>query len=295
MGSVGPLPTLYPDFDDPLRQAMRREVELLFDNIIREDRSVVDLLTANDTFVNERLAKHYGIPNIYGSQFRHVTLPPALDVRRGLLGKGAFLIPTAKPERNSPVVRGKWIMSNIFGMSPPDPPPDVPALPPRAADPNAKEPTMRQKMLDHRVRADCVQCHRMMDPIGFSLENFDAIGLWRSHDEGQDIDASSQTFDGTNINGPNDLRNWIVGKYSNTFVQLAAEKLMTYALGRGVEYQDMPLIRAIARDAHKNGNRFSSLVLGVVKSQPFQMNMKVEGAPAPLAAALRTTSDKGNN
>ncbi len=296
MASVGPLPTLYPDFDDPLRQAMRREVELLFDSIIREDRSVVDLLTANDTFVNERLAKHYGIPNIYGSQFRRVQLPPALDVRRGLLGKGALLIPTSKPERNSPVVRGNWVMTNILGMKAPDPPPDVPALPPRAADPNAKEPTMRQKMEMHRVRADCVQCHRLMEPIGFALENFDAVGLWRSHDEGQPIDASSQTFDGTTIDGPNGLRNWIVKGYSNTFVQLAAEKLMTYGLGRGVEYQDMPLVRAIARDAHKNGDRFSSLVLGVVKSKPFQMNMKVEGPTAPLAATVRTTtSEKGNN
>jgi hypothetical protein len=296
MAAVGPLPTLYPDFDDPLRQAMRREVELLFDSIIREDRSVVDLLTANDTFVNERLAKHYGIPNVYGSHFRRIQLPPAMDVRRGLLGKGSFLIPTAKPERNSPVVRGNWVMTNILGMKAPDPPPDVPALPPRAADPNAKEPTMRQKMEMHRVRADCVQCHRLMEPIGFALENFDAIALWRSHDEGQPIDAASQTFDGTNINGPNDLRNWIVSKYSNTFVQLAAEKLMTYALGRGVEYQDMPLVRAIARDAHKSGDKFSSLVMGVVKSKPFQMNMKVEGATAPLAATVSTpSSDKGNN
>jgi hypothetical protein len=154
---------------------------------------------------------------------------------------------------------------------------------------------VRERLEKHREEKTCAACHQIMDPIGFSLENFDAIGLWRSHDEGQAIDASSQTFDGTNINGPNDLRNWIVSKYSNTFVQLAAEKLMTYALGRGVEYQDMPLVRAIARDAHKNGDRFSSLVLGVVKSKPFQMNMKVEGAPAPLAATVRTTSDKGNN
>src|SRR5262249_7601127 len=166
--SAGPLPLLYPDFDDPLRQAMRREVELLFDSIVREDRSVIELLTADYTFVNERLAKHYGIPNVYGSQFRRVTLGPAMDDRRGLIGKGAFLVTTAKPERTSPVTRGKWIMTNILGMSPPDPPPDVPPLPARVADAtgNAKEPTMRQKMLDHRVRSDCVQCHSMMDPIG---------------------------------------------------------------------------------------------------------------------------------
>ena len=184
--SVGPLPMVYPDFDDPLRQAMRREVELLFDSIVREDRSIVDLLTADYTFVNERLAKHYGIPNIYGSQFRRVTLGPDMEVRRGLLGKGAFLTTTSKPERTSPVTRGKWIMTNILGMSPPDPPPDVPPLKPKAADAagNAKEPTMRQKMMEHRVRADCIQCHKLMDPIGFALENFDGVGSWRTQDEG---------------------------------------------------------------------------------------------------------------
>src|SRR5437867_7534754 len=184
--AVGPIPMLFPDFDDPLRQAMRREVELLFDSIVREDRNVTDLLTADYTFINERLAKHYGIPNIYGSQFRRVTLGPDMDVRKGLTGKGAFLVTTAKPERTSPVTRGKWIMTNILGMSPPDPPPNVPPLPPRMTDAagNAKEPSMRQKMLDHRVRSDCIQCHSMMDPIGFALENFDAIASWRTHDEG---------------------------------------------------------------------------------------------------------------
>src|SRR6185503_15600988 len=190
--SVGPLPLLYPDFDDPLRQAMRREVELLFDSIIREDRNVMDLLTADDTFVNERLAKHYGIPNIYGSQFRRVTLGPDMDARRGLLGKGAFLVTTSKPERTSPVTRGKWVMTNVLGVSPPDPPAEVPPLPPRVADAagNAAEPTMRQKMLDHRVRPDCVQCHSLMDPIGFALENFDGVGTWRTEDEGTKVDAS---------------------------------------------------------------------------------------------------------
>src|SRR6267378_560802 len=284
--AVGPLPMLYPDFDDPLRQAMRREVELLFDSIVREDRNVVELLTADYTFVNERLAKHYGIPNIYGSQFRRVTLGPDMDLRRGLLGKGAILTTTSKPERTSPVTRGKWVMTNILGMSPPDPPPDVPALKPKAGDAagNAKEPTMRQKMLDHRVRADCVQCHSLMDPIGFSLENFDGIGLWRSHDEGTPVDASAQLFDGTKINGPADLRNWLA-TYHDQFVEVVAEKLLTYALGRGVEYQDMPLVRAIARDAGRDGNKFSALVLGVVRSKPFQMNMK-QDVPAPTSAAI---------
>jgi len=290
--SVGPLPLLYPDFDDPLRQAMRREVELLFDSIIREDRSVMDLLTAGDTFVNERLAKHYGIPNIYGSQFRRVTLGPDMDARRGLLGKGAFLVTTSKPERTSPVTRGKWILTNVLGVSPPDPPPDVPPLPPRVADAagNATEPTMRQKMLDHRVRPDCVQCHSLMDPIGFSLENFDGIGIWRTHDGDAAVDPTGQLFDGAKIDGPAALRKWL-GTYSTQFVQVVTEKLLVYALGRGVEYQDMPVVRAIARDAVRNQNRFSALVLGVVNSKPFQMNMKVAD-PMPSHAVDSANRDR---
>jgi Protein of unknown function (DUF1588)/Protein of unknown function (DUF1585)/Protein of unknown function (DUF1592) len=271
-------------------------VELLFDSIVREDSSVVDLLTADYTFVNERLAKHYGIPNVYGSQFRRVTLGPDMDLRRGLLGKGAILTTTAKPERTSPVVRGKWVMTNILGMSPPDPPPDVPALPARPVDAtgNAHEPTMRQKMLDHRVRADCIQCHSLMDPIGFSLENFDGIGLWRTQDEGQPIDPAAQVFDGTKISGPSALRQWLLG-YSDQFVEVVAEKLLTYALGRGVEYQDMPLVRAIAREAGRNNNRFSALVLAVVKSKPFQMNMKVPEPVQQTASTLNKDSKKGSN
>jgi hypothetical protein len=295
----GPLPLLYPDFDDPLRQAMRREVELLFGSIVAEDRSIVDLLTADYTFVNERLAKHYGIPNVYGSNFKRVQLGEAFDNRRGLLGKGAFLVTSAKPERTSPVTRGKWIMTNILGMSPPDPPQDVPPLPPRAGDfaGNAKEPTMRQKMMVHRTAgAACAQCHQLMDPIGFALENFDAIGVWRTQDESQAIDTSAQTFDGTAIDGPAGLRGWLVSKYSNLFVEVATEKLLTYALGRGLEHRDMPLVRAIARDARANNSRFSALVLGVVRSQPFQMNTK---APAPTpgqVADIRAVSaEKGNH
>ena len=287
--AVGPIPMLFPDFDDPLRQAMRREVELLFDSIVREDRNVTDLLTADYTFINERLAKHYGIPNIYGSRFRRVTLGPDTDVRKGLTGKGAFLVTTAKPERTSPVTRGKWIMTNILGMSPPDPPPNVPPLPPRMTDAagNAKEPSMRQKMLDHRVRSDCVQCHSMMDPIGFSLENFDAIASWRTHDEGNPVDPAATVFDGTKINGPTGLRTWLA-TYSDQFVEVVAEKLLTYALGRGVEYQDMPLVRSLARDAAKNGNKFSALVLGIVKSKPFQMNMKMQ------ETSIQPNKEKGN-
>lgn len=274
-----PLPNLYPNFDDPLRQAMRREVELLFDNMVREDRPVSELLTADYTFVNERLAKHYGIPNIYGSQFRRVTLGPDMDIRKGLTGKGAFLATTSKPERTSPVTRGKWIMTNILGMSPPDPPANVPPLPVRAADAtgNAKEPSMRQRMQEHRVRADCIQCHQMMDPIGFSLENFDGIAMWRTQDGGENIDAAAQVFDGTRIDGPVGLRNWLVG-YSGQFVQVVSEKLLIYALGRGVNHDDMPLIRDIARQAGRENNRFSAIVMSVVKSRPFQNNMKLDTA-----------------
>ena len=275
MESAGPLPTVYPDFDDPLRRAMRREVELLFDSIVREDRSVIDLLTADYTFVNERLAQHYGIPGIYGSQFRRITLGPDLDVRRGLIGKGAFLTATSKPERTSPVTRGKWIMANLLGVGPPDPPADVPPLKPHAADAagNAKEPTVRQKMQEHQVRADCVQCHKLMDPIGFSLENFDGVGSWRTDDEGTPVDASAEVFDGTKVDGPAALRQWLAS-YGDRVVEVAAEKLLAYGLGRGVEYQDTPLVRSIARNAARDGNRFSALVLGVVRSKPFQMNTK---------------------
>ncbi len=283
-----PLPMRYPDFDDPLRQAMRREVELLFENIVREDRPITELLTADYTFVNERLAKHYGTPNIYGSQFRRVTLGKDMEIRKGLTGKGAFLLTTSKPDRTSPVARGKWIMTNILGMSPPDPPADVPPLKPKTTDStgNIKPQTMRQMMIEHRVRADCIQCHSLMDPIGFSLENFDAIASWRPTDDGAAIDSSAQVFDGTKIEGPIGLRNWLTG-YSDQFVQVVTEKLMTYAMGRGMEYQDMPLIRAMSREVNRNGNKFSALVMAVVKSKPFQMNMKLE-------TSNQTINQKGN-
>jgi hypothetical protein len=182
-------------------------------------------------------------------------------------------------------------------MSPPDPPPDVPPLPPRAADAtgNMKEPTMRQKMLDHRVRQDCIQCHSMMDPIGFSLENFDGIGLWRTIEEGTAVDPTTQVYDGTRIDGPAGLRKWLLG-YSDQFVEVVGEKLLTYGLGRGVDYQDMPLVRSIARDAARTGNKFSALVLSVVKSKPFQMNMKIEEpAAAQTASAGNRDSKKGSN
>jgi hypothetical protein len=277
LDAQSPLPMVYPDFDDPLRQAMRREVEMLFDSIRTEDRSIVDLLTADYTYVNERLAKHYGVPYIYGSQFRRITLGPDMEVRKGLLGKGAVLVTTAKPDRNSPVTRGKWIISTLLGVPPPDPPPNVPLLMPKPADSrgNAKALSMRQSMLDHRVREDCIRCHSLMDPIGFTLENFDAIALWRTQDAGEKILGSEVMYDGTKVEGPVGLRKWLVG-YSDQYVRVATEKLLTYALGRGVEAEDMPTVRKIVRDAARTKYSFSSLVLGVVKSEPFRKNMKVQ-------------------
>ncbi len=275
--TTNPLPMIYSDFDDPLRQAMRSEVEMLFETIIREDRPVIDLLDADYTFVNERLASHYGIPNVYGSRFRRVRLEDAYDVRRGLLGKGAVLATTSKPERNSPVTRGKWIMTNILGVSPPDPPPDVSQLEanPEDARGNAPARSMRQKMADHQVRPDCVQCHRLMDPIGFALENFDATGAWRTEDGGEMIEVDDTVYDGTQIYGPASLREWLLS-YSDQFVRVATGKLLTYGLGRGVEFDDMPVVRSIVNNAAGNGYRFSDLVLGVVNSPPFRMNMKLE-------------------
>jgi hypothetical protein len=193
------------------------------------------------------------------------------------------------------VTRGKWIMTNILGVSPPDPPADVPPLPTREVDArgSVREPTMRERMIEHRVRADCVQCHRLMDPIGFALENFDAVGLWRSHDGGTLVDASGQLFDGTTIDGPVALRKWLTG-YSPQFVRVTVEKLLTYALGRGVDYQDMPLVRAMARDASQDRGRFSSLVMGIVKSAPFQMNTTLEQHDEPAGTtARRVSGDRG--
>ena len=292
LDATAPLPLIYPDFDDPLRQAMRREVELLFDTIVREDRNILELLTADYTFVNERLAKHYGIKNIYGSQFRRVPLGPGMEARQGLLGKGAFLATTSKPERTSPVTRGKWVMTNLLGMPPPARPPTCRRCRRAPGDPNAKEPTMRQKMLDHRVRQDCVQCHRLMDPIGFALENFDAIGLWRTTDEGTPVDPKAQTFDNTQIDGPQQLRDWLTTKYDDQFVSVATEKLLTYALGRGVEYRDMPLVRAIARETHQEQRPL--LVDGAGRRQepavPDEHEGRARRPRAPRARARRPTT-----
>jgi hypothetical protein len=274
--SSTPEGVVYPDFDDNLRQAFRTEAEMFFDSIIREDRSVIDLLNGDYTFVNERLAAHYGIPNVYGSHFRRVKLDGALDVRRGLLGKGSFELVTSIADRTSPVQRGKWVMSNILGVIPPDPPPNVPALKDTGTG-GTGEQTMRQRMEQHRANPACAGCHKMMDPIGFALENFDGIGTWRTKEFGQQVDGAGQLVDGTKINGVVDLRNALV-RYSPQFVRTITEKLMTYALGRGVEYDDMPVVRAIVKDSAAHDYRFSSILMGIVKSEPFQMNRAPEAA-----------------
>ena len=268
-----PVVQLFPDFDDNLRQAFRREVELFFDSVIREDRNVVDLLTADYTFVNERLAKHYGIPHIYGSQFRRVILGPEFENRRGLLGKGAILTVSAQPNRTSLVQRGKWILQNVLGTQPPSPPPF--AVPPLDASKSTdgKPLTLRQQMEMHRKVEPCASCHKIMDPIGIAMENFDAIGRWRTEDEGSPIDSSGVLVDGTKMNGVGDLRQALL-RYSDQFVRTLTEKLLTYAMGRGVEYYDMPVVRSIVRDAARNDYRFSSLIIGIVKSDAFQVNMK---------------------
>ncbi len=263
--NANPDVTVFPDFDDNLRQGFQRETEMLFESIMREDRPVLDLLDANYTFVNERLAKHYGIPNVYGPDFRRVTLPN--DARRGLLGQGSLLLVTSNANRTSPVIRGKWILENLLGSQAPLPPPDVPPL---EEKPTATAKSVRERIEQHRANPACASCHKIMDPIGLALENFDAIGRWRTTDEGVTIDASGQLVDGTVIDGPASLRKAMLGR-SDAFVGSMTEKLLMYGMGREIKYYDMPAVRVVMKDAAKNRYRFSDLVMGVVKSAPFQM------------------------
>jgi hypothetical protein len=276
--ATSPDGVIYPDWDNELREGFQRETELFFDSIMREDRNVVDLLTADHTFVNERLARHYGIPNIYGSHFRRVTLGPELDYRRGLLGKGSFLsITWTQNFRTSPVKRGVWILENILGTPPPEPPPNVPALEDASAG-STEILTLREQMTLHRGNPVCASCHKIMDPIGFALDNFDADGKWRTRqggDGGTPIDAAVDLYDGQHVDGPVGLRQALL-RYSPQFVRIFTEKMMTYALGRGVEYPDMPVLRSIVGDVAGENNRFSAIVLGIVKSAPFQMRVKEE-------------------
>ena len=262
----GPDLHAFPDFDDNLRQAMKEETSLFFDSIMREDRSVMDLLNADYTFVNERLARHYGIPDVYGSQFRRVRVPN--DARRGLLGQASVLTVTSYPNRTSPVERGKWILTNLLGVPPQPPPPNVPPLQETSAD--GKVLSLRERMESHRANPVCAGCHRVMDPIGFALENFDGVGRWRTREDGAAIDTTGTLFNGASVEGAVGLRQNLVAR-PEVFVGVMTEKMLTYALGRGIEYYDMPAVRKIVQDSRNRDYRFSSIVLGIVRSTPFQM------------------------
>jgi mono/diheme cytochrome c family protein len=257
---------LFPDFDDNLRQAFRRETELHFETVLREDRSVLDLLKADYTFLNERLAKHYGIPNVYGSQFRRVALDRNSE-RGGLLRQGSILTVTSYATRTSPVIRGKWILENIVGSPPPPPLPDVPALKDNTVSASL---SVRARLAEHRANAACASCHNLMDPIGFSLENFDAVGRWRTLEEGRPVDASGGLPDGRKFSGVSGLEDGLLSR-PEIFVGTLTEKLLTFALGRGVETYDAPAIRKIVRDAQAADYRFSSIIVGIAKSPPFTM------------------------
>ena len=277
---VEPDPRRYPDFDDSLRRAMMREVDLFVDSQVREDRSVLELLSADYTFVNERLARHYGIPNVYGSHFRRVKLSD--DRRHGLLGKASVLMVTSYAHRTSVVTRGKWVMENVLGIPPPSPPPNVPAL--QENDGTATPKSLKERMEQHRSNAVCASCHTHIDPLGFALENYDATGGWRDVDDGLPIDASSTMADETEVDGPQQFNEFLLTERRDEFVQTVTEKLLTYALGRGLEYFDMPTVRALVRDAARDDYRWSSLILGIIQSDPFTMRRVPEGDAAPRQA-----------
>jgi hypothetical protein len=255
------------EFDGGLRYSMHRETELLFETIVREDRSILDLIDADYTFVDERLARHYGIPNVRGSRFRRVTLDDG--ARRGLLGQGSFLTTTSAGNRTSPVKRGKWVLENLLGAPVPQPPPGVETNL-TEANAGAAPTSVRQRLERHRASTSCAACHALMDPVGFSLEQFDLIGKWRESDGGSPVNATGRLADGTMLDGPASLRKALLSR-RDAVAATATEKLLTYALGRRVEYFDMPAVRGVVRDAARTNYRFSSLVAGIVKSVPFQM------------------------
>ena len=268
----------FPNFGENLRRDFRRETEMFFQSILRENRSLLDFLTADYTFVNERLARHYGIPNVYGGHFRRVTI--ADENRRGLLGQGSFLTLTSLADRTTVVGRGKWILDNVLGTPPPQPPPNVPPL--KENEAGGKMLSVRERMEQHRANPACASCHARMDPLGFALENFDATGQWRTRDGDTVIDASAVLSDGTRFTGPAGLRNWLLGR-SEQFATSVTEKLMIYALGRGLEYYDAPAVRKVVRESGASGYEFQSLILGVVKSTPFQMRKtrRTDGDASP--------------
>jgi hypothetical protein len=259
----------FPDFDDQLRESFARETELFFESIVREDRNILDLLTADYTFLNERLARHYGVSNIYGSHFRRVTVSD--DARRGLLGQGSLLTVTSHADRTAPVLRGKWILDNLLGTPPPPPPPDV-STDLEEPEEGAAPLTVRERMRRHRENPQCASCHNLMDPLGLALENFDAVGSWRRHEAGAPIDATTQMFDGTRVDGVIALRQALL-KRDEMLVRTITEKLLIYALGRGLQPYDVPTVRRIVSESAARQYRFSSLVLGIVHSVPFQMRV----------------------
>jgi Protein of unknown function (DUF1592)/Protein of unknown function (DUF1588)/Protein of unknown function (DUF1587)/Protein of unknown function (DUF1595)/Protein of unknown function (DUF1585) len=279
LNGVQPDAFLFPNFDKNLALSMRRETELLFESIMHEDRSPMELLTADYTFVDELLAKHYGIPNILGSRFRRVAI--ADDSRKGLLGQGSVLTMTSISNRTSPVARGKYVMEVLLGTPPPAAPPNVPPLKEATAD--SKPMSVREKMEAHRAQEPCASCHKMMDPIGFSLENYDAVGVWRTKDSGFAIDAAGRMFDGAKLDGPASLRQAILN-HSDSYLGTFSESLLSYGLGRVLEASDMPAVRSVERSAAAKDNHFSAFVMGVVKSAPFQMR-KAEAVEAPLTKA----------
>jgi len=268
--TAAPDPTLFPDFDDNLRQAFQRETELFFEHQLRNDKSVLDMLRADYTFVNERLATHYGIPNIYGNHFRRVAY--ADDRRAGLLGHGSLLTVTSYPHRTSPVVRGKWLLDNLLGSPPPPPPPDVPGFPERGED--DRPATVRERLETHRANPACATCHAPMDPLGFALENFNAVGQWRTidHEAGATIESSGILPNGSSFAGIAEFRSALLAEpWAGQYMANLTSKVLTYAMGRGVEYYDKPAIRKILRDAEQSDYRWSSIIHGVIKSAPFQM------------------------
>ena len=261
-----PSADLFREFDDNLREAMARETELFFEHQVREDRNVLDLLRDDATFLNARLARHYGVPNVYGSHFRRVTMPD--PARHGLLGHGSVLTVTSYADRTSVVLRGKWVLETLLGAPPPPPPPNVPELEPNRFGQPPK--SLRERMEQHRANPVCAGCHAPMDPMGFVLENFDATGQWRDTDAGAPIDASTTMSGGEMIDGPVGLREYLLSR-QDEFLRTVTEKLLVYALGRGLEYYDAPTVRQLVRHAADEDYRWSSLILGIVDSVPFQM------------------------
>ncbi len=265
--SITPDMRVFPDFDDNLRQAFRQETEMLVESVLREDRSVLDLLRADYTYLNERLARHYGVPHVYGSRFRRVEFDEG-GTRGGLLRQGSILLATSYATRTSPVIRGKWVLDNILGVPPPPPPPNVPELEETGTATRAR--SMKERLSAHRESPACASCHKLMDPVGFALENYDAVGRWRDADGGMPIDATATLFDGTAVDGVDELEAALLRR-PELFVGTVVEKLLTFAVGRGVTHTDAPAVRAILRAAEEDDYRFSSLVLGVVESMPFQL------------------------